>query len=99
MSDDMTGGTQEHTMKKRVSISFDLDDNRRYDALALRLYHLGAVLMLPTQWFLLTSLTVDEIRRDLQAYIDPADRLLVTQFTSMSFRNLINDDKLERGAA
>jgi hypothetical protein len=86
-------------MKKRFAISFELDDNRRYDTLVLRLRHLGAVPVLPTQWILLTSLTIDEIKRDLQTHIDTTDRILVTQVASMSFRNLINDDKLRRGAA
>jgi hypothetical protein len=54
---------------------------------------------MPTEWHLLTPLTVDEIMRELQVYIDPADRLLVTQVASMSSRNLINNDKLGRGAA
>ena len=84
---------------KRVSISFDLDDNRRYDSLTQRLQHYDAIPVLPTQWIFLTSLSIDEIRRDLQAYIDPADRLLVTHVASMSFRNLINNDKITRGAA
>jgi hypothetical protein len=99
MSDDMTGGTLEINMSKRFAISFELDDNRRYDSLVLRLRHLGAVPVLPTQWLLLTSLTADEIRRDLQDHIDTADRLLVTQVTSMSSRNLISDEQFGRGAA
>jgi hypothetical protein len=86
-------------MKRRLSISFELREDRSYDSLILRLRHLGAVPVLPTQWILLTSLTVDAIKRDLQAHIDSADRILVTHVTSMSFRNLINDDKLGRGAA
>ncbi len=99
MSGDMTGGTLEINMSKRFAISFELDDDRRYDSLVLRLRHLGAVPVLPTQWLLSISLTADEIRRDLQGHLDPADRLLVTQVTSMSFRNLINNDKFGRGAA
>jgi len=86
-------------MKRRLSISFELREDRPYDSLVLRLLHLGAVPVLPTQWILLTLLTVDEIKRDLQVHIDPADRILVTQVTLMSFRNLINNDKLRKGAA
>lgn len=99
MSDDMTGGTLEIDMSKRFAISFELDDNRSYDSLVLRLRHLGAVPVLPTQWLLSTSLTADEIRRDIQGHIDTADRLLVTQVTSMSSRNLIDDERFRRGAA
>jgi hypothetical protein len=99
MLNNMTGGTLEINMSKRFAISFELDDNGRYDSLVLRLRHLGAVPVLPTQWLLLTSLTADEIRRDLQDHLDPADRLLVTQVTSMSSRNLINDEQFGRGAA
>jgi len=86
-------------MIKRISISYELDDNRCYDSLIRRLRQLGADPKLPTQWFLHSSDSVDEIKRDLQAYIDPADRLLVTEVTSMSSRNLINSDKSGRGAA
>ncbi|HEY1759606.1 MAG TPA: hypothetical protein VGG72_29805 [Bryobacteraceae bacterium] len=86
-------------MKKRFSIGYDLNENGRYDSLMRRLRDLGAEPSLPTQWLLLSSLTAEEIRLDLQAYIDPADRLLVTQVASMSCRNLINDERFERGAA
>lgn len=86
-------------MKRRLSISFDLREDRRYDSLARRLLDLDAVQVLPSQWILLTSLAVDEIRRDLQTYIDPADRLLVTHVASMSFRNLIDSDNSGTGAA
>ena len=99
MSNDMTGGTLEISVKNRFSISFELDDSRLYDSLVLWLRQLGAVPVLPTQWIIQTSLTVDEIRRDLQNHIDDADRLLVAQVASMSFRNLINSDKFKRGAA
>ena len=86
-------------MIKRVSISYELDDNRCHDSLIRRLRQLGADPKLPTLWSLHSSRSVDEIRRDLQAYIDPADRLVVMEITSMSSRNLINSDKSERGAA
>ncbi len=84
---------------RKISISFDLREDRPYDSFFLRLLYFGAEERLPTQWILLTSLTVDEIKRDLQSHIDPADRLLVTQVTSMSSRNLINDEQFGRGAA
>jgi len=83
----------------KISISFDLREDRSYDSFFLRLLYRGAVECLPTQWILVTSLRVDEIRRDLQDHIDSADRLLVTQVMSMSFRNLIDNDKFGRGAA
>jgi PIN domain nuclease of toxin-antitoxin system len=54
---------------------------------------------MPTQWILLTTLTLDEIRRELQPHIDPSDRLLITQVASMSYRNLICGVKFGRGAA
>lgn len=77
---------------KRISITFELCGDRRYDAFFLRLRYYGASAKLPTQWVLLTALTIHEVRRDLQAYIDPADRLLVTQVGSMSYQNPINED-------
>lgn len=89
----------EINMKKRVSVSFELHDECRYDSLVRRLRHYDAVPVLPTQWIFLTSLTVDEIRRDFQAYIDPSDRLLVTHVASMSSRNLIDSDNFGRSAA
>ena len=84
---------------RKLSISFDLREDRSYDSFFLRLLYHGAEERLPTQWILVTSLRVDEIRRDLQDHIDTADRLLVTQVTSMSFRNLINNEKSGRSAA
>jgi hypothetical protein len=84
---------------RKISISFDLREARSYDSFFLRLVYHGAEQRLPTQWILLTSLTVDEIKRDLQSHIDPADRLLITQVTLMSFRNLIDNDTFGRGAA
>ena len=89
-------------MKKRVSISLELSGDsleRRCDFLDRWFRHHEAVRVMPTQWILLTSLTVSEIRREVQSYIDPADRLLVSQVASMSYRNLINADKFGRGAA
>jgi len=41
-----------------------------------------------------TAMAVDEIKRDLQDYLDPADRILVTQVSFMSSRNVISDDRL-----
>ena len=84
---------------RRISISFDLREDRSYDSFFLRLLYHGAEERLPTEWILLTSLRDDEIMDDLQKHIDPADRLQVTQVTSMSSRNLINDEQFGRGAA
>ena len=84
---------------RKISISFDLREDRSYDSFFLRLLYHGAEERLPTQWILVTSLRADEIRRDLQDHLDPADRLLITQVMSMSFRNLIDNDKSGRGAA
>ncbi len=89
-------------MKKRVSISLELSGDsleRRPGYLDRWLCRHEAIRVMPTQWILVTPLAVDEIRSELQAYLDPADRLLVTQVASMSSRNLINNDKFGRGAA
>lgn len=89
-------------MKHRISISFELSGDgpeRQWEAVDRWLYNHEAVQALPTQWVALTLLTADQVRRELQPLIDPADRLLVSQVTSMSFRNLINDDKFGKGAA
>jgi hypothetical protein len=84
---------------KRISISFELREDRSYDSFFLRLLDHGAEPHTNTLWFVLTALTVEEIRRDLQAYIDPADRLIVMQVASMSARNPIDENKFGRGAA
>ena len=89
-------------MKKRISISVELSGEsleRRDCSLAQWFHYHEAVQVMPTQWVLLTPLAVDEIRRELQRYVDPADRLLVTEVASMSYRNLITDDKIGKGAA
>jgi hypothetical protein len=89
-------------MKRRISISVELNGEsfeRRLGSVNRLLSRYSAIQVMATEWHLLTPLTVDEIRRELQAYVDPADRLLVKQVTSMSSQNLINDDKWGRGAA
>jgi hypothetical protein len=70
---------------RKISISFDLREDRSYDSFFLRLRYLGAEERLPTEWILITSLRVDEIVDDLQQYIDFADRLLVAQVTRCHF--------------
>jgi hypothetical protein len=89
-------------MKRRFSISFELSGDglaRRYYSLALWLCYHDAIQVMPTEWILLIPLTIEEITREIRAYLDPADRLLVKQVTSMSSQNLINDDNWGRGAA
>ena len=86
----------------RIAISIEsveLDGSRDYSPLVRRLSSHDAIPVGRMQWILQTSLTVEQIRHDIQNYIDPADRLLVTQVASMSSRNLINADKIGRGAA
>jgi hypothetical protein len=89
-------------MKRRISIGFELSGEsfeRRLGSLDrwLRCHH--AIHVMPSEWILVTPLTVDEIRRELQAFLDPVDRLLVKQVTSMSSQNLIDNDRFGRGAA
>jgi hypothetical protein len=79
-------------MLKSISIGLELNESSNYDALARRLRHHGATIVLPMQWMLQTSLMAEDIRKDVQAYLGPADRLLVTQVTSLSFWNLIDDN-------
>jgi hypothetical protein len=82
---------------RRISISFELGENRRYDAFFRRLQCLGAFPVMNSQWVLLTVFTVEQIERDLRALIDSADRLLVTYVGAMSSRNLINNDRFGSG--
>ena len=93
MSSDMTGQKRRPQMKRRISISFELDQDRHYDAFFRRLQCLGAFPVMHSQWMLQTPFTVDEIEKDLRTHIDSADRLMVTYAGAMSSRNLINKDK------
>jgi hypothetical protein len=89
-------------MMKRISISVEsaeLGGNGDYTPLVRRLSYYEAVAVGRAQWILQTSLSADEITRDLDSYIDPADHLTALEFASMSSRNLMNADKIERGAA
>jgi hypothetical protein len=90
---------QEITMKRRISISFDLGENRRYDSFFRRLHALDAFPVMSSQWVTQTPFTVEQIERDLRRYIDPADRLLVSYCGAMSSRNPINPDRFASGSA
>ena len=84
----------EHTLK-RILISFELSGDgleRRFYSLTLWLCYHDAV-QVGTQWYLITSLTADNVRGELQTLIGPSDRLSVTR-VSMSFRIPINADRL-----
>jgi hypothetical protein len=83
---------------RRISISYELRENRCYSGFIRRLECLGASPVMNTQWVLQTSFTIEDIERDLRSHLDPADRLLVTHFGAMSSRNLINTDKFGGGA-
>jgi hypothetical protein len=94
----MTGGTSGVNNMRRISISFELGESRRYDAFFRRLQCLGAFPVMNSQWWVLqTSFTVEQVEKDLQTRIDPADRLLVTYVGATSSRNLINKDKFGSG--
>jgi hypothetical protein len=81
-----------------ISLELNGDSSeRRCKALDCWFRDHEAVQVMGTQWVLISSLTASEIRRQLQALIDPADRLLVTQVGPMSFRNLIDGDVLSKG--
>ena len=84
---------------RRLSITFELGESRRYDSFFRRLHCLGAFDAMNSQWFLLTSLAVDEIEKDLRAHLDPADRLCVAHVGTMSSQNLINGDKFATRAS
>ena len=78
---------------RRISISYELGESRRYDAFFRRLECLGAFPVMNSQWVLQTSFTIEQVEKDLRSRIDPADRFLVTYVGAMSSRNLINKDK------
>lgn len=86
---------------KRVLVSFELTGDgpeRNEQTLALWLRRHLAMQIMPAQWHLLTSMTVEEIKKELQDLLDPADRLLITQVHGrMSYRNLFGGGQL--GAA
>jgi len=82
---------------RRISISYELGEDRRYDDFFRRLDCLGAVPVMKSQWVLQTPFTIEQLEKDLRARIDPADRLLITDVGAMSSRNLINKDKIGSG--
>ena len=83
---------------RRISISFELGESRRYDDFFRRLQCLGAEPVMNSQWLLQTGFSVEEVEKDLRTRIDPADRLLVTYVGEMSARNLINKDRFSKGS-
>lgn len=83
---------------KRISITFELSEDRSYDGFFRRLRCLGAEPVMNLQWVLQTPSTVEVIERDLRRFLDAADRLLVAYVGTVSSRNLINTDKFGGGA-
>jgi hypothetical protein len=73
----------------RYTINFDLDHREGYDKFFRRLHDLHAEPLLSGQWCIQTAVSADELRKDLQAYIDPADRIVIAQVGLMSTRNPI----------
>ena len=84
---------------RRLSITFELGRNRRYDSFFRRLACLGASPIMDSQWVLVTRFAVEEIEKDLRRHIDAADRLCVSHVGAMSARNLISDDRFGNGVA
>jgi len=82
---------------RRISITFELREDRHYDSFFRRLRCLGAEPVMNTQWDLQTGFTVEELERDLRRHLDPADRLRVMYAGAMSARNLIGTHKFGNG--
>ena len=84
---------------RRVSVRFNLGENRRYDSFFRRLHCLGAFPVMNSEWWLPTPFSLEELEMELRALIDPADRLLVTFVGAVSSRNLINRDRVSTNSA
>jgi len=86
---------------RRILVSIELDGDsplRRERSVALWLERHVGVQVMAAQWYVLTSLSVEEIRQEIQTLLDPADRLLVTQVHGkMSYCNAIENERF--GAA
>ncbi len=66
----------------RYMISYDLlIPGKNYDNLISRLYAIGAVRILFSQWELNTTASAQTVCQDLIKHIDSNDRLLVTGLT------------------
>jgi hypothetical protein len=83
---------------RRISVRFELRENRRYDEFFRRLQCMGGFPVMNSEWCLQTPFSRDEVEKDLRTRIDPADRLVVDYVGAASSRNLINKDKFGGGA-
>jgi hypothetical protein len=64
-------------------ISYDLEaPGRNYQGLYDELVHLGAKKLMRTQWALRNAATADALREHLWSFMDPNDRLLVSNLDS-----------------
>jgi hypothetical protein len=84
-------------MKRRLSITLRLEPDGDYAALNLRLIYHGAEFVADNHFLVVSTLTPDELRRDLQQYVDPADGILVEHVALMSYRNIPSAERFGTG--
>lgn len=81
---------------KRISVRFELNGDgteSRHYSLGLWLAYRDAVPVRETEWVLITPLTAEEVRCQLQTLIGPGDLLEVTHAGAMSVRIPIGTPK------
>lgn len=88
-------------MAKPFLISYDLDKpGQNYEQLIIRLKAHGAVRVLFSQWVLSTTWTAEQLRNDLQSYLDSNDRLLVVEISGQwAYANIMAADSFKKIAA
>lgn len=89
-------------MKRRFSITINLNGDspeRECAAVAGWLRRHRAEAVTDGQWFILTTLTAEEVRKQLDGFLDPSDRIVVIQIGAVSARNLIGIESSEAGVA
>ena len=62
-------------------ITYDLVEDKNYDALISRLRELDTVKVQLSQWLLSANNTAAEVKEHLASYVDEDDRLMVIEFT------------------
>ncbi|HEV8415818.1 MAG TPA: hypothetical protein VGQ49_19665 [Bryobacteraceae bacterium] len=88
-------------MAKPYLISYDLDKpGQNYPRLIARLQAHGAVRVLLSQWALTSTWSAEQLRNDLQAYMDTNDRILVVEISGQwAYSNIMASENFKQIAA
>ncbi|MBZ5706078.1 MAG: hypothetical protein LAN63_12040 [Acidobacteriia bacterium] len=80
-------------------VGYDLDKpGQQYQALINRLVELGARKILLSDWLLVNTATPEQIRNDLDRFLDKNDRIIVAELkNNAAWRNLLlSNDEVQR---